>query len=285
MNNDTYTFALRNALTEIRNVCPDVQTSFLFDKKATVVAGDADTPAEAINKVVSSLEGILEKADTIGGLNSLIIEGSKSNVHISYINDMYLTIVASKKADMEYLQTVARVLIPTVIKLLDSLDPTSLRQFPPSRPSLEPVEEEAQLEQDEASVKPKSAKELREELFNEGTSEAEDVTEADEGVIEYPEKELPSKQLIVESFGGLLVRNDTIQISRDIIDQWEETLDGKEIDLVEIESFNGQTSQCKVKKLDDSKLENKAIIRIPEKLCQTLEIRKGELVRVKPVIT
>ena len=61
-------------------------------------------------------------------------------------------------------------------------------------------------------------------------------------------------------------------------------MDNKDINLVEIESFNGKTSQCKVKTLDGSKLENQAIIRIPDKLCQTLHIKKGELVRVKPVV-
>jgi len=262
MSKEAYAFALKNALTEIRNVCPDVQTSFLFDNDATLVAGDAETPEATLERVIGSLEGILEKADTIGGLNSLVIEGSKGNVHISCVNDMYLTMVASKNADMKYLETVARVLIPTVIKLLDSLGPTPLRQLPPSHSLLEPAEEE---------------KELKEEIEDkeESKEEEEEVT---------LELEVPSNQLIVESFGGLLVRNDTVQISEDIMSQWEEMLDSKKINLVEVESFNGKTCQCKVKTVDDSKLENKAVIRIPEKLCETLDIKKGELVRVKPVI-
>jgi predicted regulator of Ras-like GTPase activity (Roadblock/LC7/MglB family) len=127
MSKETYAFALKNALTEIRNVCPDVKTSFLFDKEANVVAGDAETPETRVEKVVKSLEGVLEKADTIGGLNSLVIKGSKGNAHISCVDDMYLTMIASKNADMKYLETVARVLIPTVIKLLDSLGPTPLK--------------------------------------------------------------------------------------------------------------------------------------------------------------
>jgi len=263
MSKEAYAFALKNALTEIRNVCPDVQTSFLFNKEAAVIAGDAETPEATLERVVRSLEGILEKADAIGGLDSLVIEGSKGNVHISCVNDMYLTMVASKNADMKYLETVARVLIPTVIKLLDSLGPTPLRQLPPSHTLLKPEIEE----------------ELRREI-----DEEEESKEADKEELE-PELELPSNQLIVESIGGLLVRGDTVHISEDIMSQWEELLDGKEISLVEVESFNGKTKQCKVRTLDDSKLENKAIIRIPEKVCQTLEIKKGELVRVKPVIT
>lgn len=262
MTNETYAFALKNALTEIRNVCSDVQTCFLFDKEAAVVAGDAETPEATIEKVVRSLEGILEKADTIGGLNSLVIEGNKGNVHISCVNDMYLTMITSKNADMKYLETVARVLIPTVIKLLDSLDPTPLRQLPPSPTLLEP-EEEREL-QEEIDEEEEESKEVKEEPL--------------------PELELPSNQLIVESFGGLLVRSDTVYISEDIMSQWDNLLDGKEINLVEVESFNGKTKQCKVKTLNDSKLENKAVIRVPEKVCQMLDIKKGELVRVKPVI-
>jgi len=264
MDNEAYAFALKNALTEIRNVCPDVQSSFLFDKEATLVAGDAETPETTSEKVIASLEGILGKADTIGGLNSLVIEGSKGNVHISCVNDMYLTMIASKNADMKYLETVARVLIPTVIKLLDNLGPAPLRHTAPAPTFL----------------KPKIEKELVEEIDEEEEEGAKEIKKEEE-----PEFELPSNQLIVESFGGLLVRNDTVQISEEIVSQWEELLDGKEIEFVEVESFNGKTSQCKVKIVDDSKLENKAVIRIPEKLCETLDVRKGELVRVKPVIS
>ncbi len=270
MTKEAYAFALKNALTEIRNVCPDVQTSFIFDKDAALVAGDAETPEATLERVVGSLEGVLEKVDTIGGLNSLVIEGKKGKVHISCVNDMFLTMIASKNADMQYLETVARVLIPTVIKLLDSLSPTPLKPLPPSHAFLRP-EVEAELR---SNIE---REELEEEIEEEKESEVEE-----EPILEL---EVPSNQLIVESFGGLLVRSDTVQISEDIMSQWKELLEDKEIDLVEIESFNGKTSQCKVKTLNNSKLENKAVIRIPEKLCQTLDIKKGELVRVKPVVT
>lgn len=274
MSKEAYAFALRNALNEIRNICPDVQTSFLFDKEATLVAGDSEAPEATLEKVVGSLEGMLEKADTIGGLNSLVIEGSKGNVHISCVNDMYLTMVSSKNADMRYLETVARVLIPTVIKLLDNLSPTPLKQHSSTHTLLKP----------ESREEPR--REIEKEELLEEIDEEDDIEEGQKTDGEKPrlETELPSNQLIVESFGGLLVRSDTVQISEDIMSQWEDHLEGKKIDLVEIESFNGKTSQCKVKTIDDSKLENKAVIRIPEKLCQTLDIKKGELVRVKPVI-
>jgi predicted regulator of Ras-like GTPase activity (Roadblock/LC7/MglB family) len=272
MSNEVYASALKNALTEIRNVCPDVQTSFLFDKEATLVAGDSETPEATLSRVVTSLEGVLNKAETLGGLNSVVIEGSKGSIHISCVDDMYLTIVASKDADMRYLETVARVLIPTVIKLLDSLNPTPLRHSPPPHSLLKSeVKEELKIDEEE-------------ELQEEADAEEQETKEVDKEE-PMPPVELPSNQLIVESFGGLLVRSDTVQISDEIMSQWEELLDGKDVEIVEVESFNGRTSQCKVKALDDSKLENKAVIRIPEKLCQALDVKKGELVRVKPVIS
>jgi predicted regulator of Ras-like GTPase activity (Roadblock/LC7/MglB family) len=276
MNKEAYAVALTNALTEIRNVCPDVQTSFLFDKDATLVAGDSEAPEATLHRVVGSLEGILNKSDTLGGLNSLAIEGSRGNVHISCVNDhLYLTMVTSKDADMRYVETVARVLIPTVMKLLDSLNPTPLRQFPPSHSLKSEVEDDSDVE----PSRDYEEEELNEELAEELESDADEVETKELSV----QSDMPSNQLIVESFGGLLVRSDTVQIGKEITSQWKELLDGKNVELVEIESFNGKTSQCKVKSLDDSKLDNKAVIRIPEKLCQTLDIKKGELVRVKPV--
>jgi predicted regulator of Ras-like GTPase activity (Roadblock/LC7/MglB family) len=263
---------LKNTLVEIRNVCPDVKAAFIFDKEATLIAGDDEAKESTLKKVVGSLEGILKKADTIGGLNSLRVEGSKGNVHVIPANELYLTMVSSKNADTKYLETVGRVLIPTVMKLLDGFDPTPLRQLPQSHDLFKPQEEEM----------PRESKERLEEE----NEEEEDVAKIEEEPDELtPEIELPSNQLIVETFSGFLVRSDTVQISEDVMAQWEELLDGKAIARVEVEAFNGKSSECKVKTVDNAKLENKAIIKIPEKLCQELDIDKGELVRVKPVLT
>jgi hypothetical protein len=118
---------------------------------------------------------------------------------------MYLTMITSNKADMRYVETVARVLIPTVMKLLDSLGSAPFRQVRPADTLWKPEAQEALQEERE-----------------------EESTEVEEPL----EPELPSNQLIVESFGGLLVRGDTVQISEDLMSQWEEIVDGKEIGLV-----------------------------------------------------
>ena len=75
------------------------------------------------------------------------------------------------------------------------------------------------------------------------------------------------------------------QLDSEILKRWSMLLDVKEINEVDIETFGGKTARCKTKVITDSKLEGRGLIRVPEKTCQSLEIRRGELVRVKPVIT
>jgi len=261
MNNEVYAFALKNALNEIQNVCPDIKNSFMFRKDGEILAGDENTPEETAVRVVNAFDGILEKADAIGGVERVTLEGSKGRVNISCVNDLYLVTVTSRKADMNYVNTLTRVLIPTVLKLLEKIHPTPIKSKSPS-PETEPVEEPAE----------------------------ETVTEEPKETVEpetKPEPSLPEppvNQLIVENLGGLLVPSDTVRIDSETLSRWEELYEDREIREVEIETFDGKTTQCKVKPIKDSEYQGKGIVRTPEKIQLALEIKKGELVRVKPVV-
>jgi len=223
MSQDAYADALNNTLTEIKKMCPDVSCSFIFTRDGTIVAGDSETAKETIEKTVRSFQSIVEKEDMIGGLEGLIIDGEEGKVHISCINDIYLALSASKNADATFLQAITHVIVPTVLKLLESIAPTPL-QF------------------------------------------------------------APSKQFIVDTLSGFFV-GDSVEVDLEVLKQWSELLNRKSVGEVEIESFNGKATQCRVKEINDPKLKGKGIIRIPEKICKTLEVKKGELVRVKPTET
>jgi hypothetical protein len=58
----------------------------------------------------------------------------------------------------------------------------------------------------------------------------------------------------------------------------------KKIEEVDMETPKGKTTRCKFKPIKGSKHEGKGIIQIPEKIQLTLQITKGELVMVKPVV-
>jgi len=277
MHEEAYSMALNNALTEIKNICPDVQASFLFDKEGTVIASDTGSPEAPYEKAVNAMENLLDKTEAIGGLDSLIINAQKGKVQISCVNDMYLAMVTSQNADMTYLQTVSRVLIPTVIKLLDNITaaPTPIKP-PQSRPSLaypaEKIEQEEQIEE-------ANDKETHEETVEEASARIT-LPLNRKPFQDLPE---PTNQLLVDTLSGLLVRGDTVQIDAEILKQWSDYYDVDKINEVEIESFNGNSLIRKVKPIKDSKIEDKDIIRIPEKVLQELEVKKGEMVKVKPV--
>jgi len=274
LQSEEYSRALGSALKEIKNLCPDLQASVLFDKEGTIIASDGGSSQDVYEMSVESAESLLGKSETIGGLDSLIINAQKGKLHISSVNNMYLTLVATKNADASCLQMVSRVLVPTVIKLLDNMttiplsaEPSQPQSFA-SRPQKGLLSEEREEEMSEGSVEeqPEKPEDLTSTPLQKSPSDPRE----------------PSNQLIVDTLGGLLVRGDTVQIDADILQEWSDYYDGAEIVYVEIESFSGNSAVCKVKPIRDSKVEGKRIVRIPERACQDLAVKKGEIVKVKP---
>ena len=284
MQNEAYSIALRNALTEIKNICPDVQASFLFDRAGAIIASDTESPEAPFEKAINAMQGLLEKSETIGGLDSLTVNAQKGKVQISSVSDMYLAIVTSKNIDMMYLQTVSHVLIPTVIKLLDNITeaPTPIDSSL-TRSSFSQLPK--RVEQEE--IQRENVEEVNEQETSEEPLDEQEVEEPQRFTLS-PTRAPPenlresSSQLLVDTLSGLLVRGDTVQIDAEILNEWSDNYDGAEINQVEIESFNGNSVVCKVKPIKDQKIEGKGIIRIPERACQDLDVKKGEMVKVKP---
>ena len=268
MDDEVYSFALKNTLNEIQNICPDIKNSFMFKEDGEIVAQDENTPQNAVVHLIDSFDGILEKADAIGGIEGITLDGSKGKVTISCMNDIYLVTVTSKKADMNYVKTVTQVLIPTILRLLDKINSAPLKNNTPP------------LEVDPETPVTKEFEEQTETPIEENLMEAPEETLETETL----PSELPVNQLIIENLGGLLVPSDTVRIDNEMLSQWKEISNSTRIDQVEVETFDGKTTQCKVKPIKDSKYEGKGIIRMPEKIQLNLEVRKGELVRVKPLV-
>ena len=278
MYNGAYSTALRDALTEVKNICSDIKASFLFDKEGTVIAGDTKSLEMPFEKTINAMENLLDKTETIGGLDSLVINAQKGKVNVSCVSDMYLAMVTSQNVDTTYLQTVSRVLIPTLIKLLDNIaaTPTSIKPLQ-SKPSFANLTRKTE-QQEEAEET--SDEETREEAIEEARAR---VTLSPE---RKPPQDLPepSNQLVVDNLSGLLVRSDTVQIDAEILEQWSDYYGVDKINQVEIESSNGNKVVRKVKPIKGSKIEDKDTIRIPDKIRQDLDVNKGETVRVKPVM-
>jgi len=223
MTEDAYATGLKMTLTEIKKICPDIKSSFIFTKDGVIVAGDSEASA-SIKKALHSFQAIREKAAAIRGIQALSVDGVEGNIRISQANEMYLATVTSKGADPKYLQTVTGVIVPTVLKLLKNIieAPTPLKIAPP-------------------------------------------------------------QQLTAKKITGFFAGNSA-EIDRKILREWSKFFNGKTINLIEIQAPNGMTTRCKVKAIDDERLEGKNFIRIPEKIFKNLRVKEEAPVKVKPII-
>jgi hypothetical protein len=69
-----------------------------------------------------------------------------------------------------------------------------------------------------------------------------------------------------------------------VIEKWNELYEDKTIEEADVETFSGKSVRCKIKPIKDAKLQGQGKVQIPGKLQLVLDIKKGELVRVKPVV-
>jgi len=306
MSQEMYSVALKSTLKEIKNIYPDINWSFILMNNGIVIAGDEQTTEPTIDEAAGSFQTLAEKASTIGGLDNLLIDAEKGKVYVSCINDMYLIAGLNKRADLHYFRNITQVIFPTIIKVLDRLNLPSMTPTPPKPASFTPhilskpissaqitdKTEETEAEEFEQPEQLGQPEQLRqpEQLGQPEQPEQPERSEPLEAEAEEEESPkklstLPSQQLIVDRFGGLLMRSDSVQVDEEILKRWSELLEVEEIHEVEIETFNGKTARFKTKVITDSKLQGRGLIRIPEKSCQTLEIKRGELVRVKPAMS
>ncbi len=272
MDSEVYSFALKNTLNEIHEVCPGIKNLFIFRENGEILAGDEKTAEKSIVRGIDALDGMLEKAEAMDGVERMVFEGRKGRLNVSHMNDLYIVTVTGKDADVNYIGDITQILMSTVLKLVKKISPAS------TDGDLEEVEEEPE----ESIVE--HVEEDTEELA--GEPETTEQEEHEESETE-PESILPKaevNQFIVENLGGLLVSGDTVRIDNDILLKWKEMYEDRKIEEVEIETFGGKSTRCKLKPIKDAKYEGKGIIQTPEKIQTILEIRKGELVRVKPVI-
>jgi len=291
MNNEVYSFALKNTLQEIQNICPDVSNTFIF-KDGQVIAQDETTSKKIVNQTLDAFNAITEKAGILGGLNAVTIQGTNGQANIACMNDFYLTTISSKEADEKYVNTLTRILIPTVIRLVEKIHPAQSgdETLTTVAPELaEPELEEDETAEDEVAEEITDQTEDEEEeneLPEEETATTEDEEEPFEPEIDTEPllPEPPVTQLIVENLSGFRVPSDTVRIDQEVITQWNELYGDKKINEVKIETLSGKTTRCKFKHIKKSKDAGKGIIKMPEKIQLTLETSQGALVTVKPVV-
>ncbi len=282
MDSEFFAFALKNTLEEMQKACPDIQNAFVLDQNHTVIAQDENTTEEIMTRAVEILNEMFEKADAIGGMDDLTIQGTNGQMNISRMEEIYLVTVTSKKTDIDYVNTIVHVLVPTVLKLLEKLNSGAFK------PEMPEPEQKVEIEPENFAVErpvefpSQSAETVQEEETRLEEQQREEKSQ--EEPVDKIVAEQPANQFIVEDIKGMLTPSDTVRIDNDVMEKWNEYYENKTIIEADIETFGGKSVRCKVKPIKDAKLEGQGKVQIPGKMQLVLDIKKGELVRVKPVV-
>jgi predicted regulator of Ras-like GTPase activity (Roadblock/LC7/MglB family) len=269
---EAYTLALKDTLDGMAHSFPGIRNALIFDESGDIVAVDDKTSEDAAVRTVDALDEMLEKTDLLGNLENVVFEGAEGWLNVSRFDDLFLVTVASAKTDLDRANVFANVLVPTVLKVLRRVN------LAPVKESLEELEVEH--EEPLAHNGKEEPDESAEETCTKEHSEESAPETASKSVLPEPQV----NQFIVENLGGLFASSDTVRIANDLLMKWKEMYDDREIEEVDIATFGGKSIRCKVKPIKNAKLEGKGLVQVHEKTQSALEIKKGELVRVKPVI-
>ena len=274
MTDDLCAFALKNTLKEIKNACPELSNAFILGSNAQIIVKDENTDKETVTRAAESFNALAEKTEAIGGIESVIFQAATGHLNVDRVNGFYIATVTSKEGNEKNVNALARVAIPTVLKLVKKIHSA----FPEEIDDLNFGEHESPEEtRSDKKSHDEEAKEETDETTNRELMEQENETDP---FLPDP----PVTQFMIENLGGIRRRSDTVRIENALILQWKDLFGDKKIREVDVETLDGQTTRCKFKPIKDSKHEGKGIIQVPLKTQLILQASKGELVMVKPVI-
>jgi hypothetical protein len=255
---------LQTIMDEFKNLSPETTNALIFKNNGQTIANTEATTQDQTRKLILNFGSIESQAQSIGGIESLTIHAPECQLNVTAIDSVYLATVTSRSANQEIVRSLTQVVVPTVVRLIDQIA---------SGPKATPMSETVPLEE-----------EAKEEPFLPTQEpQIEPIPEPQPPYEPFLPK-TPVNQFMVEKIGGLLVQATLVRIDADVIANWSNLYEGKQITMVNIEALDGKKTTCKFKPIKEAKSNAKGVIQIPEKILQTLQTEKGKLVMVKPVI-
>lgn len=260
------TNSLQTVIGEFKNLSPEISNVFIFKADNEIVASNEATSEEQSKNLISAFNSITQKAEVIGRIETVTMRGADRQLQITSINNRFLATVSSHEADEKIIKSLTCVLVPTVVKLVNEIASQTSENAPPQECGPEVKQEEEIIS-------------LVQQPPVESVTE-EPVTFSSDPPLPEP----PVTQFMVEKNKAFLAPSDLVRVDPKVIAKWNNLYVGKQIVEVHIETLEGKTATCKVKRIKDPNINPQGIIQIPDKLLQTLQTSKGKLVIVKPVI-
>ncbi|MCX8150126.1 MAG: hypothetical protein N3D85_01255 [Candidatus Bathyarchaeota archaeon] len=258
--------AIQNTLNELRNICPQISTAYIFKPDKTVLAQDKDANKSDVASTVDKLCMLIKHARVGGGLEFFRVDSLGYCATVTRLGSVYFAMVHSRALDDKVLCGITRGIVPIVLKLVELIQPELMYATPQ-------IFEDFPSEKAQMDSKERSSSEVV------GSEKNVDCTSFSESVV---------SQLTVENLNGisrLVGSQDNVRVDPAIINQWV-TLGGqKEIIKVEVEEIqSGKKIVCNFKPIKDVAFYGKAVIQLSEKIQTTLQTKRGAAVLVRPII-
>lgn len=251
--------ALQTIIAEFKTLSPEITRTIIFDNTSTLCS--ENITSKQCEKLIDQIKNLDEQTQPLGGIERFALQGAANRLNLSTINNWHIVTTTKRDANEKIVKSLTTVLLPTIIQLIDAKPQTDTVSSGHNQ-----VQETVPFPSND--VTPDFSTELN----------VEPEPESSEPVA----VRSPVSQFLVEKLGGLLVAPDTVRVNNDTITDWNQLLWGKSITHVTIETLDGKTVTCKIK--PQKEYSTKGIIQIPEKILNSLQIRKGELVMVRPVL-
>ena len=264
---EAYSNALQTIINEFKNIIPEITNTFIFKKNGEIIASTETAAEDQNKKLITAFNDIADRAENIGGIETLTIQGANSQLSITSMDNRYLVNVSSRAADEKMVKMLTRVIVPTIVKLVDQISELSGNELP--------------------QAKNREVKPVEEIVLPDGqTMQSEPIPDMSTSFSSEPMlPEPPVNQFMIEKIGGLLVPSDIARVDSEVIAKWHDIYGDKEITQIHIETLEGKAIICGFKPIKETSHSAKGIIQFPEKIMQALQTSKGKLVIVKPEIT
>ncbi|MCW4028625.1 MAG: hypothetical protein NWE92_03135 [Candidatus Bathyarchaeota archaeon] len=251
---------LQTIIAEFKTLSPEITRTIIFDNTSTLCSENISS--KQCEKLVEQIKNLTEQTQPLGGIERFTLQGAANRLNLSTINNKHIVITTKRDANEKIVRSLTTVLLPSIIQLIDAKPQTDTVSL-----GHDQIQETIPFPSNDA-----------EPDISTTESDLEPEPEFSEPVV----VRSPVSQFLVEKLGGLLVAPDTVRVNSDTITEWNQLLWGKSITHVTIETLEGKTVTCKIK--PQKEFSAKGIIQIPEKILNSLQIRKGELVMVRPVL-
>lgn len=252
MDNKTSTLALKTAINEVKSTYPGISDIFLFNEDLKSLGPEENTVEENIVVTTDALATLKKITSITGEIECLTCYGTSQKINLTHNNNNYVITVASIETDDTALNSITHVLIPTVLK--------TVREVISSR--------------EETPITPKTSIPRRDTAKLQPTKP--------------PTTEIPATDYVVENLSvlhSLSTAPGMILVDRALIGEWIEQYGNKKIEEVTVENITSQKRlKCSIQPIKDSKLEGQGVVQIPNRLQATLGTKKGEVVRIRPIL-